>query len=216
MIERWHRTMKTAIMCHRTTKWTDILPTVLLGLRTVYKEELRASPAEFLYGTTLRIPGEFFTHEDPPVDPHFFLDDFRKHIRDIKPVPAAHHCRQKTFCYKDLYTCSHVFLRLDHVRKPLEQPYSGPHEVIKRVDDKVFTIRLNNKDVNVSVERLKPAHLATDDVFQDDQTSSSTSSQPAITNSQQPGLSTGALRTYSGPKTNASREKKGVSFQSNT
>lgn len=168
LVERWHRTMKAAIMCHQNPHWTKVLPTVLLGLRTCYKEELKASPAEFLYGSTLRIPGEFFTHEDPPGDPNFFLEDFRVHMRNVKPVPAAHHCKQKTFCYKDLYTCSHVFLRVDGVKRPLEQPYSGPHEVVKRLkDDRTFVINLNGKETVVNVERLKPAHLATDDVFND-------------------------------------------------
>lgn len=114
--------MKAAIMCHQNNQWTKVLPTVLLGLRSCYKEDLKASPAEYLYGTTLRVPGEFFTHEDPPQDPNFFLEDFRVHMRNVKPAPAAHHCRQRTFCYKNLATCSHVFLRLDYVKRPLEQP----------------------------------------------------------------------------------------------
>ena len=34
MIERWHRSFKAALMCHSTTPWIELLPTVLLGLRT--------------------------------------------------------------------------------------------------------------------------------------------------------------------------------------
>lgn len=173
LVERWHRTMKAAIMCHQNENWVKLLPTVLLGLRSCYKEDLKASPAEYLYGTTLRIHGEFFTHEDPPEDPNFFLEDFRIHMREVKPAPAAHHCRRKTFCYKELNTCSHVFLRLDHVKRPLEQPYSGPHKVISRTDDsRTFTIEVNGKEMVVNVERLKPAHLATADVFEDPDTTS--------------------------------------------
>lgn len=36
IIERWHRTLKASLMCHSGTPWLDILPTVLLGLRTAY------------------------------------------------------------------------------------------------------------------------------------------------------------------------------------
>lgn len=43
MIERWHRSLKTAIMCHNTSNWTDVLPTVLLGLRTSYKEDIKSN-----------------------------------------------------------------------------------------------------------------------------------------------------------------------------
>jgi len=54
-----------------TDNW-EILPTIFLGLRTCYKEDLKSSLAEMLYGSTLRIPGEFFFEEDPPVDPNIF------------------------------------------------------------------------------------------------------------------------------------------------
>ncbi|XP_039302323.1 uncharacterized protein LOC113005207 [Solenopsis invicta] len=60
MIERWHRTLKTAITCHNNPEWVDILPTVLLGLRSSIKEDIKASSAELLYGTTLRIPDKIF------------------------------------------------------------------------------------------------------------------------------------------------------------
>lgn len=37
------------------------LPIVLLGIRTALKEDLNASSAEIVYGTNLRLPGEFFS-----------------------------------------------------------------------------------------------------------------------------------------------------------
>ncbi|KAG5328076.1 PDCD5 protein, partial [Acromyrmex charruanus] len=40
IIERWHRSLKTALMCHGETQWTDTLPVVLLGLRTCLKEDI--------------------------------------------------------------------------------------------------------------------------------------------------------------------------------
>ncbi|KYN35117.1 Pol polyprotein [Trachymyrmex septentrionalis] len=33
MMERWHRSLKTAIISLNTSSWTDVLPTVLLGHR---------------------------------------------------------------------------------------------------------------------------------------------------------------------------------------
>jgi len=46
MIERWHRSLKTAIKCHEYQEWTDVLPTVLLGLRTAIKEDLGATATD--------------------------------------------------------------------------------------------------------------------------------------------------------------------------
>lgn len=64
IIERWHRSLKAAIMCHETPDWISVLSTVLLGLRTHVRIDTGASPAEYVYRTTLRVPGEFFLYGD--------------------------------------------------------------------------------------------------------------------------------------------------------
>lgn len=57
-IERWHRCLKAAVKCHLTDKWVDVLPHILLGLRSCVVKDLGTSPAEMVYGQTLRLPGE--------------------------------------------------------------------------------------------------------------------------------------------------------------
>lgn len=116
MIERWHRTLKAAIMCHSGEKWTQSLSAVLLGLRTSVLD-IGASPAEYLYATTLRIPGEFVLPEEFRANPQIFLEEFREHIRLVKPIPVAHKHKRKIFVYKDMNTCSHVFLRSPPIKK---------------------------------------------------------------------------------------------------
>ena len=60
MVERFHRQLKAAIMAHESPNpWTTTLNAVLLGARSTVKELLGRSAAEIVYGTTLRIPGEF-------------------------------------------------------------------------------------------------------------------------------------------------------------
>lgn len=166
MIERWHRQLKASIKCHNTEKWTEILPAVLLGLRTCYKEELNCSVAELLYGTTLKLPGEFFidTPTETAANPSAFVE-LKEDMRKLRPVSATDHSSADNivFVHPALNTCAYVFLRYDAVRKLLQPPYTGPHEVIRRVSDKVFTIKVNGKVVNVSVDRLKPAFLPQDE-----------------------------------------------------
>ncbi|XP_011054160.1 PREDICTED: uncharacterized protein LOC105145940 [Acromyrmex echinatior] len=99
IIERWHRSLKTALMCHGETQWTDTLP--------------------------------------------------------IK-----------------LYNCSHVFCRVEGNRRPLDQPYTGPHKVLERISDQVFAIEIDGKPINVTVDRLKPAYV----LIQDSETLPSTAS----------------------------------------
>ena len=60
MVERFHRQLKAAIMADESPNpWTIRLPAVLLGVRSAVNERLGRSAAAMIYGTTLRLPGEF-------------------------------------------------------------------------------------------------------------------------------------------------------------
>lgn len=69
----------------------------------------------------------------------------------ICPVPVAHLTETEMFFQTSHYEFSGVFLRLDKVRPPLESPYSGPHQIIKRKDDPRFVILINDKEGAISV-----------------------------------------------------------------
>ena len=49
------------------------------------------------------------------------------------------------------------------LRPPLKPPYSGPHQVVKRIDDQRFIILINGKEATISVKRLKPAFIENQD-----------------------------------------------------
>lgn len=170
IVERMHRTLKAALMCS-PKPWTEVLPTVLLGLRTSFKEDIQATPAEMLYGTCLRIPGEFFVSSDFPSDPAFFIEKHREFMRGIRPTPTAHHNKARIFIFKDLNTCTHVWLRCDHLKAPLEPPYQGPYRIIERTSDRIYKLNINNQEKSVSIERLKPCYTNKSDEDQADNTS---------------------------------------------
>lgn len=163
MIERWHRTFKAAILCKDHTRWTHTLPTILLGLRVAYKPDIDASPAELVYGTTLRIPGEFFNDSTPTTIDSEALNKFRETMRDLRPTNTAHHAVPKLFMSKDLATATHVFVRNDTIRPSLSHPYDGPFKIIKR-NEKYFSISMRGRNSNISIDRLKPAFVANDDI----------------------------------------------------
>ncbi|CAK1579888.1 unnamed protein product [Parnassius mnemosyne] len=160
LVERFHRQLKTAIMCHADSSWTEALPIVLLGIRSSFKEDLQSSSAELVYGEPLRLPGEFFGHKVDKCTTD--ITDFSARIRSfankLQPVPTSHHAKNKIFIYKDLTSCSHIFLREDSLRGALQPAYTGPHEVVER-NEKTFKIRVKGKVVTVSVDRLKPAYI---------------------------------------------------------
>jgi len=160
LIERWHRTLKTAITCKGNARgWLDALCVVLLGLRTCYKQDLKCSPAELLFGAPLRIPGEFLEDTHHPADTETFVLAQRRRLRDLRAQPASHHIRPAPFIHQHLKDATHVFVRDDTVRGPFQPPYTGPHEVTSRISERLYTVCINGRNVNTSVERLKPAYL---------------------------------------------------------
>ncbi|GFV79944.1 uncharacterized protein TNCV_1217121 [Trichonephila clavipes] len=85
---------------------------------------------------------------------------------ELKPTKSSPPKSQKIFVYKDLKSCTHVFVRVDRVRKALEPPYDGSFPVKERYE-KYFTMIIKNKPVNISVDRLKPAYLLVTDSIPD-------------------------------------------------
>lgn len=174
IIERWHRSLKSAILCRESSRWTHNLPSILLGLRVAYKPDINATPAELVYGTTLKIPGEFFDDSMPTTIDSEAVNKFRETMRNLRPTNTAHHATQKTFKSKQLASTTHVFVRDDSVRQSLTHPYNGPFKVIKR-SDKFFTISIRGRHTNVSIDRLKPAFTTSDEMETADQPPQTTS-----------------------------------------
>ena len=163
MVERFHRQLKAALKAQpNPTSWMDALPLVLLGIRTALKADISATMAELVYGTTLRLPGEFFTSSSTPslLDPPTYVSKLRTHMQHIQPSQPRP-SRRSSHVSKALATTTHVFIRRDAVRKPLQPPYDGPYKVLKRTD-KHFTVDINGQKDTVSVDRLKVAHLDID------------------------------------------------------
>ncbi|KOC58849.1 Gag-Pol polyprotein [Habropoda laboriosa] len=161
MVERFHRQLKAAIKSYATENWVEILPIVLLGIRSTFKEDLGASAAEMVYGTRLRLPGEFFV-SNKAKDTSEFTSQLRKHFKKLRLSFVRRHGTRKTFIFKELTSSPYIFLRHDAVKGPLQPSYDGPFKVLKR-GDKTFIIDINGKHTTVSVDRLKPAFVLIDD-----------------------------------------------------
>jgi len=121
------------------------------------------SVTEMVYGTPIRLPGEFFINEEFPEDSQIFFEQFCEHIRKIRLTLSVHHNKLKVFTFKDLYSCLHVFVRVDAVKKPLDCSYEGPYQIVERISDKVFKLSIKEEQVTISTDRLKPAYQETID-----------------------------------------------------
>ncbi|KAL0810588.1 hypothetical protein ABMA28_010705 [Loxostege sticticalis] len=159
LVERFHRQLKAAIVCHARSNWTESVPLVLLGIRSTLKEDLKCSPAELIYGEPLRLPGDFFeTNMSGTTDITDFSARLKSFAQKLQPCPASRHSSDKIFIFKDLSTCSHVFLRDDTVRGALQPAYTGPYKVLDR-GNKTFKLEIKGKPVTVTMDRLKPAYI---------------------------------------------------------
>ena len=140
MVERFHRQLKSSIKAHHDpTKWTEILPLVILSIHRTVKDDLQCAPAQLVYGTTLRLLGQFITpNSSPALDPTIYVDRLQHAMQDLKPAQPRLQAI-KTYLPKDLSTCTHVYVRTDAVRTPLQPPYPGPYPIIQR-NDKHFTL----------------------------------------------------------------------------
>ncbi|XP_043483452.1 uncharacterized protein LOC122511944 [Leptopilina heterotoma] len=157
MVERWHRTLKAAIMCHSDKQWINSLRSYVgftqqcVGLWSI------ASRIRFRY--YVKGSGELILPEDFSPNRQIFLEEFREHMRNVKPIPVEHRHKREIFVHKNIYTCSHVFIRQSMIKKSLEPPYSGAHKVINRTSDRVFEVEVNGLKKQISVENLKPAYF---------------------------------------------------------
>ncbi|CAB0036245.1 unnamed protein product [Trichogramma brassicae] len=124
------------------------------------KRTCKRRPAEMVFGTSLRIPGEFVARQEPDkTSPSEFVSALRRLFQAIRPVPASRHVQHRPFVFKDLATSDYVFRRLDTILKPLEQPYTGPHRVIRRINERNFVVDVNGVAKTLSTDQLKPAYL---------------------------------------------------------
>ncbi len=142
LVERFQRQLKASLMSVTTsTRWVEALPMVLLVIRTSVKEDLGCCTAELVYGTTLRIPGQFFDPVEEIPDPLSFVSRLRTTLQQIQAKQPRHHTNRR-----------------DAVRHPLQPPYDGPFMVHCRYPKFFTIIGSTGKPQTISVDRLKPAH----------------------------------------------------------
>ena len=96
------------------------------------------------------------------VDAHTDLDNYSDKLRmamsRLRLCPPRDSTQNNIFQFKEIDTCSHVFLRRIAIAPPLTAPYDGPYKAIVR-SGRVMKILVKGKVETVSLDRVKPAHL---------------------------------------------------------
>ncbi|KAF2345443.1 Integrase catalytic core [Trinorchestia longiramus] len=160
LVERLHRTLKTAIMA-RQQNWFHSLPIVLLGLRMT-PNTARFSPFTAVTGTMMLCPQLVISRDIHKTTSPELLQTFLSEMQSIDFSQCSEgtcHSSPPFYVPSDLQTCDKVWQRVDRVRKSFEAPYTGLFEVLRR-SPKTFTLKLPQGDSTVSIDRLKPAYVA--------------------------------------------------------
>ena len=108
IIERFHRQLKSSLKAHGASiHWVEALPLVLLSSSTAVKSDRQCSVAELVYGTTLRLPGEFFEKDalHTVTDPAALVRDLRDVMCKLKAPPVRPQPQRKSTSAK---TWQHV------------------------------------------------------------------------------------------------------------
>uniref|UniRef100_A0A5S6Q0Y3 RNA-directed DNA polymerase n=1 Tax=Trichuris muris TaxID=70415 RepID=A0A5S6Q0Y3_TRIMR len=163
LVERVHRDLKASLMAtlQGDPNWVDKLPVILMGMRAAFKPDIGTTAAELVLGETLRLPGQYF--DRCPDEPHSeFAKGLRSAFARLRPVKTAWHqptAGRPVFVSSSLSSATHVFVRVDAHRSPLQAPYKGPYRVVER-GPKSYMLELEAGIDSVSVDRLKPAFFA--------------------------------------------------------
>ena len=142
--------------------WMSTLPLVMLGVRSSWRKELDASPADLVYGEPLRLPGDFITHSAFD-SPSMFATDLQAKMATLRASDSSFHLSPATTpSDAPIARFSGIrwtYVRVDSTKPPLTRPYIGPFEIVAKFD-KYFEVRVKNRIENISVDRLKPAYRA--------------------------------------------------------
>ncbi len=117
-MECFHQQLKAALKTYPVPEhWITSLPLVLLGIRTALKEDIGCTAAELVYGTSLRLPGKFFTSSEDSVEPTSYVSTLKSSMKSLQPTPTCS-AQHSVYISPVLSTCTHVFIRHDATRRP--------------------------------------------------------------------------------------------------
>ncbi len=111
-IERWHRTMRAAIRAYSSAeRWTEILPLILLGLRSAISVDTGVSPTQLTYGMELRLPGELFAEDGKIEDATNFVVRLSTALKNFAQN-SRKHGSSPVYIPAELDRCTHIFLQV--------------------------------------------------------------------------------------------------------
>jgi cleavage and polyadenylation specificity factor subunit 1 len=161
-VERLHRTIKNSLKA-RKGDWLQALPIVEFAYKITPSSVTGCSPFQLVTGSSVAVPAHMLDNRPIKFNEQF-VNNLSKHISELQfssPNAVSDHLFEPCTMPANLRDCSHVWVRTDRVKRPLEAPYLGPFSVVKR-HPKHFIVRIGDREDTISVDRLKPVILRKD------------------------------------------------------
>ena len=188
--------------------WYSKLPMALLSLRTTLKPDIKASPAELVYGEGLAVPGDLLPEfpdnaADLNQQRQNALANMRLEVERLQPTQTSAHRIPNVHIPEDLRNATHVMIRRGGVHPPLTQPYQGPFRIEARTQTGVKVHIPGRGTEEVALARVKPAYAETanDDQNFDDLEDNAPPSPPP------PGRRPGPRTRQPSPSTRVTRQQ---------
>ena len=169
LVERFHRRLKESMIAlgsEEPNDWFWRLPCSLLAIRTTLKPDIGSSPADLVYGEGLSVPGSLIQTQPPAEEEENypnFLNNLRMEVARLQPTATSAHRRPRVFIPEELRKASHVLVRRGGIQPSLSAPYSGPHKIMSREENSYRIAMPGGRPENISISRLKPAIMPTDE-----------------------------------------------------
>ncbi|VDP65438.1 unnamed protein product [Schistosoma curassoni] len=123
------------------------------------KADIGYTAAQLVYGTTLRLPGEFVDPSSSSMNTDLtpYTNRVTNAMRSVKPVSTRPQSTD-VFVQPNLRYSTHVFVRRDPHRRPFKSAYEGPFKVLQH-EAKYYLIDKNGTKDSISIDCLKAAYL---------------------------------------------------------
>ena len=113
LVERFHQSIKSSLRAHcKSQSWISELHLVVLGHRTMPKDNLGTSPAELVFRSLLTVPGKFVSHvQGEPVKE--LLHCMHNNVADLRPVPPLNYSSHTNSSLLTLFSAKFIFIHHD-------------------------------------------------------------------------------------------------------
>ncbi|GFS86865.1 retrovirus-related Pol polyprotein from transposon 412 [Nephila pilipes] len=91
IVEHFHRHLNSAIKASKNYQRSELIPVILLDIRTAVKKNLQSSSAELVYRTTLHLPCDVTDVSDILSRDTTFVIELCHRMRQLNPVPTSAH-----------------------------------------------------------------------------------------------------------------------------